>query len=214
MDRCPGSVSHDDSQQPPNGPLRRTASEGNGPRAITVRNFPTQVFKGATCCHDRRHRSPISPSRRCAPRVCGDDPGLAKAAGAGHRAIGARFSVPAGTVRGWLRVIEGQAELVCHWFGAVAVTAGMATNQSTTLTATLGDNFGHECRRHLVRLASRKAAAGWAGRGRRWTGDGRSGWPVCFRGLPVRRTPRPIACTASRGRRSPRRAARTPCSNR
>jgi hypothetical protein len=50
---------------------------------------------------------------------------VAKAAGAGHRVIGARFGVPAGTVRGWLRVIEGRADVVRHWFVAVAVTAGV-----------------------------------------------------------------------------------------
>jgi hypothetical protein len=50
---------------------------------------------------------------------------VAKATGAGHRAIGARFDVPAGTVRGWLRVIEGRAEVVRHWFVAFAVAAGV-----------------------------------------------------------------------------------------
>ena len=48
---------------------------------------------------------------------------VAKAAGGGHRMIGARFGVPAGTVRGWLRVIEGRAEVVRDWFLGVAVTA-------------------------------------------------------------------------------------------
>lgn len=49
----------------------------------------------------------------------------AKAAGAGHRLIGARLGVPACTVRGWLRVIGGRAEAVRHWFVAIAVTAGV-----------------------------------------------------------------------------------------
>lgn len=50
---------------------------------------------------------------------------VAKAAGAGHRAIGARFGVPVGTVRGWLRVIGGRAEVVRNWFVAIAVAAGV-----------------------------------------------------------------------------------------
>lgn len=50
---------------------------------------------------------------------------VAKAAGAGHRLIGARFGIPSSTVRGWLRVIGGRAEMVRHWFIAVAVTAGV-----------------------------------------------------------------------------------------
>ena len=49
----------------------------------------------------------------------------AKAAGAGHRVIGLRFGIPAGTVRGWLRVIGGRAEVVRNWFVAIAVAAGV-----------------------------------------------------------------------------------------
>lgn len=49
----------------------------------------------------------------------------AKAAGAGHRLIGQRFGVPVATVRGWLRVIGGRAEVVRHWFVSIAVTAGV-----------------------------------------------------------------------------------------
>jgi hypothetical protein len=50
---------------------------------------------------------------------------VAKAAGAGHRLVGQRLGIPAGTVRGWLRVIEGRAAVVRNWFVAVAVTAGV-----------------------------------------------------------------------------------------
>ncbi|OOK80599.1 hypothetical protein BZL29_2452 [Mycobacterium kansasii] len=50
---------------------------------------------------------------------------VAKAAGAGHRVIGARLGIPAGTVRGWLRVVTGRAQVVRHWFISVAVTAGV-----------------------------------------------------------------------------------------
>ncbi|MGO9103674.1 MAG: helix-turn-helix domain-containing protein [Mycobacterium sp.] len=50
---------------------------------------------------------------------------VAKATGVGHRVIGARLGVPAGTVRGWLRVMTGRAQVVRHWFVAVAVAAGV-----------------------------------------------------------------------------------------
>jgi len=50
---------------------------------------------------------------------------VAKAAGVGHRVIGARLGVPGGTVRGWLRVMTGRAEVVRHWFISVAVAAGV-----------------------------------------------------------------------------------------
>ena len=50
---------------------------------------------------------------------------VAKAAGAGHRVIGARLGVPAATVRGWVRVIGGRAAAVRDWFLGVAVTAGV-----------------------------------------------------------------------------------------
>jgi len=50
---------------------------------------------------------------------------VAKAAGAGHRLIGARLGIPESTVRGWLRVISGRAQVVRHWFIVVAVAAGV-----------------------------------------------------------------------------------------
>jgi hypothetical protein len=50
---------------------------------------------------------------------------VAKAAGAGHRLIGARLGIPVSTVRGWLRVMTGRAEVVRHWFISVAVAAGV-----------------------------------------------------------------------------------------
>lgn len=50
---------------------------------------------------------------------------VAKAAGAGHRVIGARLGVPGSTVRGWLRVITVRAQGVRHWFMSVAVAAGV-----------------------------------------------------------------------------------------
>lgn len=49
----------------------------------------------------------------------------AKAAGAGHRASGARLGVPACTVRGWLRVMAARAEAVRHWFVGIGVSAGV-----------------------------------------------------------------------------------------
>lgn len=49
----------------------------------------------------------------------------AKASGGGHRAIAARWDVPACTVRGWLRVMSGRAEAVHSWFLAIAVAAGV-----------------------------------------------------------------------------------------
>lgn len=50
---------------------------------------------------------------------------VAKAAGGGHRLIGARLGIPASTVRGWLRVMTGRAQVVRHWFVAIAVAAGV-----------------------------------------------------------------------------------------
>ncbi|MGH3967850.1 MAG: helix-turn-helix domain-containing protein [Mycobacterium sp.] len=49
----------------------------------------------------------------------------AKAAGFGHRLIGARLGIPGATVRGWLRVISRRAEVVRHWFVSIAVTVGV-----------------------------------------------------------------------------------------
>ena len=64
---------------------------------------------------------------------------VAKAAGAGHRVIGARFGVPVGTVRGWLRVIEGRAEVVRDWFVSVAVTAGVDVSMPKATGSGCGD---------------------------------------------------------------------------
>jgi hypothetical protein len=50
---------------------------------------------------------------------------VARAAGAGHRVIAARFGIPACTVRGWLRVIGARAGVVRDWFLAIAVAAGV-----------------------------------------------------------------------------------------
>lgn len=50
---------------------------------------------------------------------------IAKAAGIGHRLIGRRLGIPGSTVRGWLRVITGRAQMVRHWFVSVAVAAGV-----------------------------------------------------------------------------------------
>lgn len=50
---------------------------------------------------------------------------LAKAGGAGHRAIAARLGIPATTVRGWLRVMARRLEPVRVWFLGVAMTAGV-----------------------------------------------------------------------------------------
>ncbi len=49
----------------------------------------------------------------------------AKACGGGHRPIGQRLGIPVSTVRGWLRVMGERAEMVRHWFVAVAVGAGV-----------------------------------------------------------------------------------------
>lgn len=50
---------------------------------------------------------------------------VAKAAGTGHRLIGARLGIPAGTVRGWLRVMTERVEVLRGWFLAIAVAAGV-----------------------------------------------------------------------------------------
>jgi hypothetical protein len=49
----------------------------------------------------------------------------ARAAGAGHRRIGASLKVPAATVRGWLRRAAERLEAVRSWFLGMAVTAGV-----------------------------------------------------------------------------------------
>jgi len=64
---------------------------------------------------------------------------VAKAAGAGHRLIGQRFEVPAATVRGWLRVITGRAEVVRHWFVSIAVTAGVDVSIPKATGSRCGD---------------------------------------------------------------------------
>jgi hypothetical protein len=61
-----------------------------------------------------------------------------KAAGAGHRVIGARLGIPAGTVRGWLRVIGGRADVVRDWFLGVAVAAGV----DVSIPKATGSGFG------------------------------------------------------------------------
>jgi hypothetical protein len=63
----------------------------------------------------------------------------AKAAGAGHRLIGARLGVPVATVRGWLRVIDGRAEVVRHWFVSIAVTAGVDVSIPKATGSRCGD---------------------------------------------------------------------------
>lgn len=64
---------------------------------------------------------------------------VAKAAGAGHRLIGVRFGVPVSTVRGWLRVIEGRAEVVRDWFVSIAVTAGVDVSIPKATGSQCGD---------------------------------------------------------------------------
>jgi hypothetical protein len=50
---------------------------------------------------------------------------VGKAVGSGHRRIADRLSIPATTVRGWLRVFAGRLHAVWVWFIDVAVTAGV-----------------------------------------------------------------------------------------
>ncbi|TXH22325.1 MAG: helix-turn-helix domain-containing protein [Mycobacterium sp.] len=49
----------------------------------------------------------------------------ARAEGFGHRRIGVRLSIPATTVRGWLRRVGSRLETTRVWFLQVAVTAGV-----------------------------------------------------------------------------------------
>jgi hypothetical protein len=49
----------------------------------------------------------------------------ARANGWGHRRISAEFSVPATTVRGWLRRAVNRLESIRVWFVQLAVTAGV-----------------------------------------------------------------------------------------
>jgi hypothetical protein len=48
-----------------------------------------------------------------------------KASGGGHRLIAQRAGIPVSTVRGWLRVMGGRADVVRSWFLAIAVGAGV-----------------------------------------------------------------------------------------
>ncbi|HSV64785.1 MAG TPA: helix-turn-helix domain-containing protein [Mycobacteriales bacterium] len=50
---------------------------------------------------------------------------VARAGGAGHRMIGRTLEVPAGTARGWLRVMGGRLESVRLWLLQVAARAGV-----------------------------------------------------------------------------------------
>ena len=64
---------------------------------------------------------------------------VAKAAGGGHRVIGARCGIPSSTVRGWLRVITGRAEAVRDWFVSIAVFAGVDVSIPRATGSRCGD---------------------------------------------------------------------------
>jgi hypothetical protein len=64
---------------------------------------------------------------------------VVKAAGAGHRLIGAWWGIPGSTVRGWLRAITGRAEGVRHWFVSIAVTAGVEVSIPKATGSRCGD---------------------------------------------------------------------------
>ncbi|GAB3229972.1 hypothetical protein GCM10027535_36520 [Mycolicibacterium hippocampi] len=64
---------------------------------------------------------------------------VAKAADGGHRRIAARLGIPGSTVRGWLRVITGRAQVVRHWFLSVAVAAGVDVSIPTSTGSGCGD---------------------------------------------------------------------------
>ncbi len=70
---------------------------------------------------------------------------VAKAAGAGHRPIGVRLGIPGSTVRGWLRVIAGRAEVVRHWFISVAVAAGVDVSIPKATGSGCGDVIAAVC---------------------------------------------------------------------
>ncbi|MGB2920397.1 MAG: helix-turn-helix domain-containing protein [Mycobacterium sp.] len=64
---------------------------------------------------------------------------VAKAADGGHRRIAARLGIPGSTVRGWLRVITGRAQVVRHWFLSVAVAAGVDVSIPRSTGSGCGD---------------------------------------------------------------------------
>ncbi|MDT5287082.1 MAG: hypothetical protein QOF88_1971 [Mycobacterium sp.] len=64
---------------------------------------------------------------------------VAKAAGGGHRLIGARAGIPVSTVRGWLRVMGGRGDVVRDWFLAVAVAAGVDVSIPKATGSAWGD---------------------------------------------------------------------------
>jgi transposase-like protein len=80
----------------------------------------------------------------------------ARSNGSGHRRIGAALSVPAATVRGWLRRAAQRLEAMRAWFLTVAVTAGVDVRvpdgsgcrwkdllaSVETATAAIGSRFG------------------------------------------------------------------------
>ena len=63
----------------------------------------------------------------------------ARAAGAGHRLIGAVLSVPASTVRGWLRRAAGRLEATRTVFLQYAVTAGVDVQIPSSAGSGWGD---------------------------------------------------------------------------
>ena len=63
----------------------------------------------------------------------------ARAAGAGHRRIGAVLSVPASTVRGWLRRAAGRLEVARTVFLQYAVTAGVDVQIPSSAGSGWGD---------------------------------------------------------------------------
>lgn len=63
----------------------------------------------------------------------------AKASGDGHRVIAARSGIPVCTVRGWLRVLSGRADVVRDWFLAIAVAAGVDVSIPKATGSSYGD---------------------------------------------------------------------------
>lgn len=64
---------------------------------------------------------------------------LAKAAGAGHRRIGAALGVPAGTVRGWIRAGTASAAVIRARATALAVELDPLLGPSEPTATALGD---------------------------------------------------------------------------